>query len=186
MMFQVLRKADKKLDSIQTKIKFQSFGKTKPKTESCKSRRLEQGHTSTCGMEDEELKKTEILRRQNEVIEDSINKIKSEHFERQISIFKMKDIIAGSKKPKQEAHAVLDSKTGEKVEKEEIKRVNLEHCIKVLKHNSLSKEAEQLITTETLMHNKIMKEENDLETNVTKDQFETIVKQLKERTQKKL
>ena len=103
---------DKKMDSIQTKIK---FGKTKPMTESCKRRRLEQGLTSASGMEDEELKKKEIIRRQNEVIKDSIQKIKSRRFGRQISVFKMKDIIAGSKKPKQEAHAVRDSKTGEKV-----------------------------------------------------------------------
>ena len=41
----------------------------------------------------------------------------------------MKDLIAGSKKPKQKAHAVLDSTTGEKVGSvKEIKRVNLEHC----------------------------------------------------------
>ena len=81
-------------------------------TESCKRRRLEQGHTSASGMEDEELKKKEILRRQNEVIEESINMIKSKRFGRQTSGFKMKDIIAGSKMPKQEVHAVLDSKTG--------------------------------------------------------------------------
>ena len=88
----------------------------------------------------------------------------------------MKDIIAGSKKPKQEAHAVLDSKTGEKVVSvEEIKRVNLEPCIEVLKHNKLSKEAEKLIATGTLMHNNIMEEENVSQTNVTKDQFEEIV-----------
>ena len=75
------------MDNIQTKIKFQSFGKTKPMTESCKRRRLEQGHTSASGMEDEELKKKEILRRQNEVIEESINKIKSKQLGRQTSVF---------------------------------------------------------------------------------------------------
>ena len=58
----------------------------------------------------------------------------------------MKEIIAGPKKPKQEAHAVLDSKTGEKVVSvEEINRVNLEHCKEVLTHNSLTEEAEMLV-----------------------------------------
>ena len=47
----------------------------------------------------------------------------------------MKEIVAGSKKQKQEAPAVLDPKTGETVVSvKEIKRVNLEHCIAVLKH----------------------------------------------------
>ena len=94
----------------------------------------------------------------------------------------MKDIIAGSKKPKQKAHAVLDSKTGEKVVSvEEIKRVNLEHCIEVLRHNKLSVDAEKLTTIETEKHNKTMEESTGSDTNVSKDQFETIVKQLKER-----
>ena len=94
----------------------------------------------------------------------------------------MKDIIAGSKKPKQEAHAVLDSKTGEEVVSvEEIKRVNLEHCIEVLRHNKLSVDAEKLTTIETEKHNKIMEGSTGSDTIFSKDQFETIVKQLKER-----
>ena len=177
---------DKKLDSIQTKIKFQAFRKTKPRTESYKKRRLEIGHTSSCGMESEEARKREILKKQNDIIEESINKIKSKRFGRQISVFKMKDIIAGQKKAKQEAHAVLDSETGEKVVSvEEIKRVNLEHCMKVLKHNKLSKDAEKLTTVETEKHNQIMEEKTtDVESNVTKDQFETVVKQLKDRNKR--
>ena len=68
----------------------------------------------------------------------------------------MKDIIAGPKKAKQEAHAVADSETGEKVVSvEEIKRVNLEYCMKVLKHNKLSKDTEKFTTVETEKHNQI-------------------------------
>ena len=59
-------------------------------------------------MESEEARKKEILKKQNDIIEESINKIKSKRFGRQISVFKMKDIIAGPKKAKQEAHAVLE------------------------------------------------------------------------------
>ena len=62
--------------------------------------------------------------------------------------------------------------------------MNLEHCIEVLKHNNLSEEAEKLIAAETLMHNNIMEEENVSETNVTRDQFEEIVKQIKERNKR--
>ena len=60
---------DKKIDNIQTKIKFQSFGKTKSMTEELKKRRMEIRHIPSCGMEAEEERKKEILRKQNELIE---------------------------------------------------------------------------------------------------------------------
>ena len=59
-------------------------------------------------MEDEEMKKRDILKRKNELIEESINMIKSKKYGRQISVFKVIEIIAGSKKPKQKALAFLD------------------------------------------------------------------------------
>ena len=64
-------------------------------------------------MADEESPKREVLKKQTEFIEEAINKIKSRKLGRQVSVFKMKEIIAGSKKPKQEANAVLGSTTGE-------------------------------------------------------------------------
>ena len=59
-------------------------------------------------MEDEEMKKRDILKRQNELIEESINTMKSKKYGRQISVFKMTEIIAGLKKPKQKPLAFLD------------------------------------------------------------------------------
>ena len=43
---------DKKVENIQTKIKFQSFGKTKPMTENAKKHRMERRHKPFQGMED--------------------------------------------------------------------------------------------------------------------------------------
>ena len=118
-----------------------------------KKHKLAGGHKPCFGMDDKEARKHEILKKQNDIIGDSINKIKSKHFGRQISVFKIKDIIAGSKTPKKEAHAVLDSKTGEKVVSvEEIKRMNLEHCIEVLRHKKLRVDDEKLTTVETERH----------------------------------
>ena len=54
------------------------------------------------------MKKRDILKRQNELIEESKNTIKSKKYGRQISVFKMTEIFAGSKKPKQKALAFLD------------------------------------------------------------------------------
>ena len=154
-------------------------------TEKLKKRRMESKHIPSCGMEAEEELKKEILKKQNELIEESINKIKSGKYGRQTSVFKMKDIIAGTKKPKQEAHAVLDSKTGEKVVSiEEIKRVNLEHCKEVLTHNKLTVEAEKLVNLEAEMHDMVMKDKTDTEVNITRDLFDSVVKKLKDRNKR--
>ena len=178
-----INEVDKKIDMIQTKIKFQSFGKTKPMTENFKRRRLEHGQRPSQGMDDEEERKNEILKKQNDFIEDSINKIKSKKFGRKVNVFKMKDIISGSKKPKQEAHAIVDPNTGEKVVSiEEIKRVNLKHCIKVLKHNTPSKEAESLMDIESKLHKTIMEDDIDSDTTITKDDFDEILKKFTEKT----
>ena len=56
---------DKKLDNIQTKIKFQSFGKTKPMTENYK-KKMETKKISACRLADEESLKKDILKKQNE------------------------------------------------------------------------------------------------------------------------
>ena len=69
-------------------------------TANSRKQRMEGQHISPRGMEDEEEMKNLILKKQNDLIEESINKIKSKRYGRQISVFKMKDIIAGSKKPK--------------------------------------------------------------------------------------
>ena len=46
---------------------------------------------------------------------------------------------------------------------EEIKRVNLEHCIEVLRHNKLSVDAEKFTTVKTERHFKILEESTNLE-----------------------
>ena len=170
---------------IQTKIKFQSFGKTKPMTDTLKKRRMENKRISASRLADEEGQMKEILNKQNEAIEEAINKIKSGKFGRQVSVFKMKEIIGGSKKPKQEAHAVFDSKTGEKVVSvEEIKRVNLEHCIEVLRPNTPTAKAEELIKSEAEMHKSVMEHNTDSETKVTREDFDMVLEKLKDRNKR--
>ena len=75
---------------------------------------------------EEEAKAKRLWKKQSEHIEVEINKIKTGKPGNITSIFKMREIVAGPKKPKQEAHAVLDATTGEiAVSNDEIKRVNL-------------------------------------------------------------
>ena len=97
----------------------------------------------------------------------------------------MKEIIAGSKKPRQEAHAVLDLKTREKVVSvEEIKRVNLGHCVEVLKHNTPTAKAKELIRLGSETHHSIMEDKTDADTKVAKADFDWMLKKLKERNKR--
>ena len=51
-------------------------------------------------------------------------------------MFKMRDIVAGKRKAKPEAHAIKDDDTNELVvSNQEIKNVSLKYCLKVLKNN---------------------------------------------------
>ena len=112
----------KKTDTLQTKIKFQAFGKTKHPTGRAKRKRLEDSWKSAQGMDDEK-EKEDILHKQSQAIEDAINKIKYEKHGRVTNVFKMRELVAGPKKQQQEAHAVKDPKTGKTVvSSEEIKR----------------------------------------------------------------
>ena len=80
---------------------------------------------------------------------------------------------------------MLDSKTGEKVVSvEEIKRVNLEHCIEVLKPNTPTAKAEELIKSEAEMHKSVMEHNTDSETKVTREDFDMVLEKLKDRNKR--
>ena len=62
-----------KIEKIETKIKFQAFGKTKPPTKLKTKRRLEAIPIPFGGMEQEEEKANKILKNQLQELEDDIN-----------------------------------------------------------------------------------------------------------------
>ena len=138
-----IEEVKKKTDALQTKIKFQAFGKTKPPTVTVMKRRLEVRKEYASGMDDEEAAR--LLRQQSQMIEEEINKIKAGKYGRVTNVFKMREIVAGSKKQPQEAHAVKDSMGKTVISCEEIQRVNLEHCVKVLSKNVPDADVEELL-----------------------------------------
>ena len=90
-------------------------------------------------------------------------------------MFKMREVVAGKKKAKQEAHSVKDKETGELVvSNEEIKRVTLSYCLNVLKNNDPDKEFEQLIKLKEQAHAMRMTSKDD-ETyeDITEEEFFT-------------
>ena len=56
-------------------------------------------------------------------------------------IFKMREIVGGSKKEKHEANAVRNKKGELLFSNEEIKKVNLEHCLETFKNKEPHEEA---------------------------------------------
>ena len=95
-----------KIDRIQTKLKFTAFGKTKPQTSKAKKAVAEMEGSET------DMAK-ELLKRQSKRIEDEVKSARETANGRVGKIYKMKEIIAGSKKPSQEAQAIKDPSTGE-------------------------------------------------------------------------
>ena len=72
-----IEEVKRKVDALQTKIKFQAFGKIKPATAKAKSRRLEIRKKASTGLDDEDAKK--LLSYQSVIIEEEINKLKAEN-----------------------------------------------------------------------------------------------------------
>ena len=177
-----IEEVTKKVEALQTKIKFQAFGKSKPPTAKAKTRKERRKRYSS-GMDDEAAK--ELLKYQSKLIEDEINIIKAARHGRVTNVFKMRELVAGSKKQQQEAHAVNDPKTGETVvSSEEIKRVNLEHCMKVLKNNVPKKEVEELLKVQSGRHDKLMMDDTEKETTFDKVNFEEVLAKFKKKNKK--
>ena len=122
---------------------------------------------------------------QSQIIEDKIYKIKSQGHGCITKVLKMRKFVAGFKKQKQEALAVIDSSTGKMVVScEEIKRVNLEHCVRVLKNKIPKPEIQQLLKFQSELHDIIMKEDADKETSITQEEYDEVLLKFKKKNNK--
>ena len=94
----------------------------------------------------------------------------------------MAEIVGGAKKQKEEAHAIRDPKTIELVvATEEIKMVSLAHSVEVLQSNTVEPETEIWVSIEHEIHEAMMKEETDQETNISLEDFEEVVQRFRTR-----
>ena len=116
----------KEVDKIDTKIKFQSFGKTKPKSKKpVGDKKREKTQTE---------KDDAIKLKETEKVERQIERIKSKNQGRAGNVFRIRKDVAGPKKAGQEASSVKDPLTGELlVTRDEIKNATLKYCINNLK-----------------------------------------------------
>ena len=171
-----------KIEKIETKIKFQAFGKTKQPTKQKASRRLEAELQAAGGLESEDEKGRLLEAKQSRELEEEINKLKTAKHGTVTNVFKMAEIIGGKKKQKDEAHAIINPETKEVVvATEEIKRLSLEHCVKVLQNNPTKPEAEQWVKIEYELHETMMEDDTDQDTNIDKNDFEEVLRKFKKK-----
>ena len=171
-----------RIEKIETKIKFQAFGKTKAPTKEKVARRLGEISGAASQLDDQSEKAKELWDKLSQDIEDDINKLKAEKYGRVTNVFKMAETVGGGKKQREEAHAIMDPKTNEVVvATEEIKRITLEHCVNVLKNNPIEPQAEEYVRIESELHEAMMDDETDNETNINKEDYDLVVKKFKDK-----
>ena len=157
-----------KFEKVQEKMKYLAFGKTKPETKraAAKGDKLEVSESS---------KAKELLAKQSKRVETEILKVKALKQGRTGSVFKMRGIVEGKKKAKQDAHAVIDKETGEMVvSNEEIKRVTLSYCLNVLKNNEPDKEFEELVQLKEQAHSLRMECKGE-DTEISEEEFFSVL-----------
>ena len=69
---------------------------------------------------------------------------------------------------------------------EEIKRVNLEHCVNVLKYNIPKPEVKILRKCQSELHEMMMEDETDIETTITVEEYEEVVKRFNKKNKKSI
>ena len=147
----------KKVDSVQTKIKFQAIGKCtiKPAVKTNNSI-VNENNVNEGGQEEEKAKL--LLKKQSSKIEEEIDKIK---FGRNKvgQIFQIAKLTKGLEKSAGKAHAIKHPINGNLiVDQKQIKQVSVEYCKEVLKKNEPSEKFIAMAKLKEQLHNKRMGE----------------------------
>ena len=165
----------KKVNKIEDDIKREAFGKTKIK----KLKQTENKPKSNENKKSEEEEAKDISQKILEHMEEQINKITNDKNKGRCGqIYKVRELVEGPKKAGQEAQAIKDPSNGEiVVNTKEIKRVTLDHCLKVLKNNEPHESVVDIVDTKNKAVEEIMKSKGgDFE--VTEEAFEDVMKNL--------
>ena len=143
----------KKMLALETKIKFQAFGKSRERNRFANKKNELENSNDEGVDEDEETRNKELLRKQSEKIEAQVLEIKDKKMGRVGNVFKMKEAIVGSKKSGQVPNAIKDPKTKELVvSSEEIRKVTLQHCVDTLTNNKPAEEVKEATELKKTLH----------------------------------
>ena len=181
-------KVIKKINVIETKIKFKSFGKTKVSSKQVKKdiKCLDPCKIYNCNRcKNQKEKDEELIDKRTKQIEEAVLRIKESRQGRAGNIFKMKKELVGSKKSKQEAIALRHPETGEIiVNKNEIKKVALQYCVTNLKKNNPVDEVKESVikTKETQLE--LMKDTSGEGFEVTWEEFIGVLDKFKKKDTK--
>ena len=172
--------AMKKIEALDTKIKFKSFGKTKnslkknPQSRLCRCDPSQIGRCKTCKTQKD--KDEELLARQSKKIELAIEKIKASKQGRAGNIFQMRKEIMGPKNGGQDASAIRDPDNGELiVNKEEIKRATLKYCVNNLKNNKPDNDVKDIVNERKEKQKKMMNDKTGESFEITFDDFDQVM-----------
>ena len=69
---------------------------------------------------------------------------------------------------------------------EEIKRVILEHYVKVLKNNIPKPEVKILLKCQSELHEMMMEDDTNIETTITVEEYEEVVRRFKKKNKKSI
>ena len=154
----------KKVESIENKIKFKAFGKTKPTTQKKQKKNIV--------ISDEEL-----LRKQSLKIEEDITNIKEGKKGRVGQVYNMMKYLGGDKKEGQEPVAIRDPKTKQLIiAPKDIQKVTLQYCVENLSKRKPDKEQEEVKELRQKVHKKRMEKHDNDDFLIDKDDFNEVLR----------
>ena len=169
----------KNFDKIQDKIKYKAFGKTRIK------KRVNRTLEITEGIDDGNNDARELLAKQSKKIEDEILSINKNCSGRVAKVFRMRDVVRGSRKGNQEAHAIVDTETKEVIVNQKIiKEKTLEYNLMNLKNNEPSENVKDLVRIQSELHDSRMEEISEENFEITEQDFEKVLKKFQRKNKR--
>ena len=161
----------KKIDKIETEIKFAAFGKTRINNNKAKQKSV----INKVSENDEDLDR-KLIMKQSQKVENEILKLKSQNLGRVGNVFKMREVINGPKKSSQGPTAIRDPKSNELiVSNEAIKDVTLAYCVDNLTHKSEEKSTNKGLELKKYLHDRRMEESDEEGFEINRDDFDKVV-----------
>ena len=144
----------KKVESIETKIKFKVLGKCSIKSKTKREAKMKQN----VELKTEEEKARDLLIRQTNRVDYELKELEEQGFGRVSKLFHIAKSIKGLEKGAGRATAIKNPATGELVtDQAKIKSVTLEHCMKVLAKDEPTEDFKAMAKMKVILHNKRMK-----------------------------
>ena len=179
----------KKIGNVSTKIKFKCFGKVK------NSRGMDADKELNL-LYSKKLKANEIdeIEKVDDEIAEKLLKLQREQYEKKLeylkdikkdkgksaAIFKLKEKIVGAKKEGTESVSMNDPETGQMIcDHEQLKQASIDYLSNLLKNREPKEDYREHFETLRILHDSRMNEELENDEELTKEDFQNMLKKLK-------